>query len=373
MRCALKMLGICLTAIFLGTIALIVVYHIPTDTIYRHLQKDRDIFQKEGNYWSWANKSPTKLDGFTDSIMLMNAAYPVDSVPTSAMAVFKWHGKGSPAQTFVKALNDKNDESLGKTSYYRYWHGYLVYLKPILFISSYHDFRMLNAYLIFFLTTAVLILFYLRLGILHTIAFAITILFINPVTVAMSLQYSTIFYITLMSVFLILWKNDKIYKNNLYVYFFLIIGILTSYMDFLTYPVVGIGIPLLVYILLNKDSFDNKKFFCLSVIKNSCAWGFGYLTMWAGKCLAAFVVLQHSILPEVLDALKNRTSSEVSAEVLGHDPINLITVLQANFKAAVTGPWIYIFAVFLIYLIYRMIKNRPYGIVSPPPPGDVFS
>lgn len=363
MKCILKMMSICLTAIFLGTLALMAVYCIPTDTIYHHLQKDKELFQKEGAYWTWAKKPHTRLDGYTDSIMLMNAGYPVGEIPYSAMAVLKWYDKYPPDQTLVNALENK--ENFASTSYFRYWHGYLVYLKPILYISSYHDFRMLNAYFQFFLIMAALILLYLRLGAFFTIAFSLTILFINPVTTAMSLQLSSIFYVTMISVLLILWKNDSLYEKKLYAYFFLIIGIITSYIDLLTYPVVGVGIPMLFYILLNRNSFLNEKKVLLSVIKNSFAWGFGYIAMWAGKWMTAYIILGYSIMPEVFDAIQNRTSNNVGREISGHEPVNLITVLQANFKAAIDGPWIYIFAVFLIYLIYRIIKNRAYKATSP--------
>lgn len=368
----MKMIGISLLAMFLGTIALYAAYSLPTDTIYRHVQKDREIFSNEGTSWTWAKKSPSRLDGFTDSIMLMNAAYPVDSILISAMKVLKWEDKASPDKILLKALESKEQaETLGSLSYYRYWHGYLVYLKPILFISSYHDFRMMNAYLQLFLIAMALILFYQKLGVFHTIAFLLIVCFINPVTTAMSLQLSAIFYIVLFSVIIIILKNDWLYGHKLYIYFFQIIGIATAYFDLLTYPVAAVGIPLLVYILLNRRNLDTNKNIILSTIYNACAWGFGYVTMWVGKCLVIWVTFGYSILPDIIDSVKRRSSGEMNWEFVGHEPVDFTTVLHANFKAAAEGPWIYIFLIFMIYIVYRILKKsfknnyfnaKPYAI-----------
>ncbi len=360
----LKILAVCLASIFLGAIALLAVYCLPTKSMYRHLQQDRQMIQQEGQHWSWGKISATSLDGFTDSIMLMNAVYPVEKANLNAMIVPRWFvEKESPDVTLAKALESKEAaEKISDTDYSIYWHGYLVYLKPMLLVSSYHTVRILNAYLQLFLIGFLLLALYQRLGILHAMAFFLTICFINPITTAMSMQLSSIFYIILLSVAGMLCRNDLLYERNWYRYFFLIIGIVTAYMDFLTYPIVGLGIPLLVYVLLNKRELSRIGGGVLPVVENICTWGTGYVLMWSGKCLAAWVVSGQLILEKFVGAAKYRSSSDVGFDLAGHEPVNFFTVLQANLKAATEGPWIWLFAAFAIYLAYRAIRKGSFRV-----------
>ena len=65
--------------------------------------------------------------------------------------------------------------------------------------------------------------------------------------------------------------------------FFLIVGILTSYFDFLTYPVVTLGIPLCCYFLLESDRLWNN---IKRLTGFSVSWAIGY----AGMCAAKWVI-----------------------------------------------------------------------------------
>ena len=212
---------------------------------------------------------------------------------------------------------------------------------------------MLNFQIQFLLIISVLLLTYQRLGKYHTFAFAVTLMAINPVTTALCFQNSTVLYITLTATIFLLRKNELLADSERYLYFFLIVGICTSYFEFLTYPFVSLGIPLGFFVMLNKE-----KFYHLSVrnaLKEmfhcSFAWGFGYVGMWSVKWILATLLTRYNVL---VDAFYNALASKLPSAA---QEFTFYQVLSKNFYA-LSGSYIFVLAIFILYMIYRAIKNR---------------
>jgi hypothetical protein len=116
------------------------------------------------------------------------------------------------------------------------------------------------------------------------IVFLIPVMVINPVTAAQSLQYSQIYYVILLHMAILVSFDAALNKPTVY-YLFLLNGILVAFLDFLTYPIVALGVPL-IFVLCVDERYD--KF--VELIKLSAAWGVGYAGMWAGKWVVASVL-----------------------------------------------------------------------------------
>ena len=84
---------------------------------------------------------------------------------------------------------------------------------------------------------------------LHNTIYHIFI-FHSPEVIGLSMQYAPIFFIMLISVFILLKFKDKLLENNNLIYYFLIIGMATSFFDLLTYPLITLRTPLIFYLLL---------------------------------------------------------------------------------------------------------------------------
>lgn len=69
----------------------------------------------------------------------------------------------------------------------------------------------------------------------------------------MSLQFNSVFMVTFTAMLIIAYRNEKWKDKPLYIWgvFFLIIGAFTSYLDLLTYPLVTLGLPILLWFSLN--------------------------------------------------------------------------------------------------------------------------
>lgn len=170
--------------------------------------------------------------------------------------------------------------------YSRYWHGYQLILIPLLEVLDYKMLIVLNYITMLLLSAAAVIAVAKRYGILRGAAFAGMIVSLSPAVIPMCLQYSSMAYITLVSslVFCLL-KTD----GNIPL-LFMLTGVATAYFDFLTYPVLALGVLCTLYIihaLYKKDGLSIiKDIFALSLL-----WAVGYGVMFGAKWLVSAAVL----------------------------------------------------------------------------------
>ena len=356
-----KMFGIVVVAAFLGVALLIAAHSLPRDKIIDNVRSSLAIYNAEGQEPRWADiRLPSKVDNFTDVIMLMKATYPVEDLTRSILLTPSWHlVDGSPIKTLTLAMENPEPESESVVwNYPQYWHGYLAILKPALMFAPVYDLRLLNFYAQMFLITTAMILIYRRLGLLEMYAFLLVVAVINPVTTAMNFQNSDIFYIVLLSTIFILLRNEFLLRGQNYLYFFLIIGIVTAYFDFLTYPVTDLGIPLCVCVLMN------RKFFFTAELKKVAqklssylfAWGFGYGGMWFAKwCLAACIV-DNFIYVSLLNAQYRASSFTALSE--GGIQFTAFDVIDKNLDALLGGPFSIVLLLTAIGIICLLVVQR---------------
>ncbi len=70
---------------------------------------------------------------------------------------------------------------------------------------------------------------------------------------------------------------------NLMLYFF-VVGMVENFFDFLTYPIITLGIPLIVLLWLKiRDESADLKENMIFTVKSSVSWGLGYALTWIAK------------------------------------------------------------------------------------------
>lgn len=342
---------ILLSGIVLGTLLLSLSYMLPTNIMRKNLENSISLFQNERPYQHVIGSYEfSKLDNWTDCIMLGNAIYDGDEpIIEKAMKGYRLHKKNTlTTDSLIEDLNNSKAPELMPQAYERYWHGYLVTLKPLLLLFSYDGLRTLNSIAIPLLLMAVAWLLYKnKLG-KYIFAYLFSVILINPFIISLSLQYSTIFYLFNLAMIFML----RFHKRINYIYFFLILGMLTSYLDFLTYPIATLGMCSILYLLL--ENKNNLKENFVSIIKFSILWGIGYAGMWMGKIAVGSLLLNETLLETAFTKIQQRTSFEA----LGTD-ITALTVLKYNFGIFINRP--FIFTAFLggLYLIYKFFVKQP--------------
>ena len=356
-------------SILTGGVLISLAYFLPTSRIYHNVERSVKMYERERDFPYWAGGvTHTRIDNFTDCIMLMKAMYPVENLIDSAFLNPSWTlKKNSPTKTLVNVFNQNEPAGENVWNYAQYWHGYLVILKPALMIAPIHELRVLNFYLQFFLAITALLFIYRRLGIYYFYAFMLALMVINPITTAINFQLSDVYHITILSVLFILIRNEFLLRGKNYLYFFLIIGILTAYIDFLTYPITALGLSLCMCILMNKEKFSTIT--PLEVFQRMSsyifAWGFGYIGMWAGKWILASLLTGQNVMLDAFNAGIYRTFSDLNENEGAHS-FTLPEVFWRSFEGLTRGPLTIILIILVIYLLYRLIikKEKVYASKS---------
>lgn len=100
----LKTMMLLISCIALGTILLLLVYSIPVVQIDRNVRASAVTLEKEGAFPSLTKWCTSQLDNWTDSTMLLNAAYDgEETVLEQALMVYKKRIEGlNPQQSIVE-------------------------------------------------------------------------------------------------------------------------------------------------------------------------------------------------------------------------------------------------------------------------------
>jgi len=171
---------------------------------------------------------------------------------------------------------------------------------------------------------------------------------ISPITTGMSMQFSSVLYIFLIAMIVMLLFHEKL--KNKYGYFFLIIGMMTSFFDLLTYPVATFGIPIILFFILeNKSLKEGIK----DLIIYGLAWIVGYAGMWAGKWILSSILLKENMFIPAIEKIMERTGNET---INGN--FTRLTVLKLNTKMITNVPNILITVIYIIYLSIKAIIQR---------------
>ena len=280
---------------------------------------------------------------FTDALMI-NTAYSIDSnspvesalldrknyIPGQTLIVHKdqQYNLGA-SKNYVDAYGNvfqtaelyglmHGEDITDSYEYARYWHGYLVILRPLLVLTSYKEIR--------------ITLLVLMIALVGFMMYLLT-------------KKSNIKIAIISSIYLLLKIDvDKNIGIN-----FLVIGSVTAFMDLLTEPLVTLGIPLAVYFLLTEKKNKMIKENIITFIKLCVCWAIGYGLTWATKWIITSIICTRSMIQNAIIQAKYRTENQ---------SISYVKVLERNLSfLSYFIPFISI-AIAGTYTIIRLIINR---------------
>ena len=349
-------LYVVLMAVFTG--AMTRSYSLNNKRIVNHVYESAQTIEKEGVYPRVIlNAEKAQLDNFTDSWMLtiamgIDGKTPIDS----AMSCYYKFNEDSEdkAENLLSVVRGEKTEEY---EYTRYWHGYQVFLRPLLQVFNYEEIRYINMFGIMGLFVMAACLLKEKIGTGSAVAFVISMLMSMIIIVPMSMQFSSIYYVTMISIVLLTMFSKKIMKKDLmYAYFFLV-GAFTSFFDLLTAPIMTLGFSLVVYTYLElKDNGIGKN--TVEIISKSFSWSMGYLMTWSGKWVIAQFITKKEIIKDALAQILSRTSSRIN-EV----EISKVEAITKNLAKYINGVNIkLILALIVITLILFIIMKKKNSI-----------
>ncbi len=177
--------------------------------------------------------------------------------------------------------------------------------------------------------------------------FIIGLLSVEIVLTTRALNEIIDFIIAISASIAILLKKDT--NKNVGVVFF-IVGSVTSFMDLLTEPLITLGLPLIIYILLMQKQRTSLKQDIISFIKLSILWGLGYALTWLMKWILVSLIYNRDIIQNALQQAKFRST--------GMKQYGYLTVIGKNLKFLSPIVISINLALVIIYSIIKLIKNR---------------
>lgn len=309
-----RMAVILLGSAMLGTILLILAFCLPVERMQQNVAASidkvlldaEDVGEDSFSQYVWL-----KRESYTDAIMVQNAIEKLEDKNVFEHAMWVYHNDLEPEywapEESLKAYCAGEDSTFYLHEYSRYWHGYLIYLKPLLCIMTWEHVVWLGIAVQIALMAAVVFLAVRKKQIGVALVAGAGFVFMKPVLVMISLTMSVCWVITLLAILTIQIYHKKLQEKKFYPEFFLIIGILTSYFDFLTYPIVTLGFPMCVYFLVEKGSSVRK--ILEKVIGYSICWGIGYAGMWAMKWIIADITLRTGTIKDAIWSIIGRTEA----------------------------------------------------------------
>lgn len=278
-------------------ISIIGITCIPLNAIKGNVVLSGNILKQEGLYPvsfgnNYSSLSFLGRDQYTDCLMLNLAVSSNGNSAIEDAILNPCYKGGYNLDEWPDNLRKlSNGEIKPDTNYDWYWHGYLVILKPLLVLFNYNQIRWFNCALMAILFCWVLLLIKKHLGKVSSLLFMGIVFIMHGETIPYTMQYASVFFVTLIALIILLSYKAFFTRNNNDLLAFFTIGAVTVYVDFLTTPIVTLGIPVLFWLLAEGSDNKVRKLIILSLM-----WGLGYALLWMTKWGLCALTFDPSVL-----------------------------------------------------------------------------
>lgn len=236
--------------------------------------------------------------------------------------------------------------------YARYWHGSTFLMRFLLvFLGNYLRIRLF----LYLFTTLLLFALCYRLARLANVAISLAFLsglvLLNVFVMQLSIQFAPVLILALIgSLFVCRWHADPRRTSML----LFALGSLTAYFDLLTVPLLTVGIPVAVWVVVSVRS----KSLCewarptLQIVLYGCLWAVGYALTWVTKWVLATWFTSANVLQDGFYETSRRTQS------VGFSRFD---ALLANTAMV---PWSLFLVVALVLAVLAIYRFRRKGVLS---------
>ena len=310
-------------AAFAGTLAVLFVlllaaYALPGERVRQNVYDSALTIQSEGLYPEYFGFKLFQMDNYTDTLMLFEAASADELPPLQAMMTNTAYN----VDNFETLADDlawyiEKDWSTGAQrtdapalepfSYARYWHGYLLWLRPLLLVTSYTGVRIVQYIALFALLAVVLVRLRRRCGLRAAVWFAVSQLAVSVWFVPHQVQYFTCFFIAYAGC---AWVLARPRRSDVLCLGLLVLGTATAFCDLLVTPILTLGLPLACWLLEPQQRLRGGVPQCALAVGGSLCWGTGYALCWASKWVLAGAVTGQNVLADALHQAEVRTTAD---------------------------------------------------------------
>ncbi len=330
----------------MGMGCMLAVYLIPVDRMQQHLTTSAELLSLESTHEPFWDIRGYTLDIHTDSLMLMETADNDSNHSAFQRSLLCSHLTDEKEtdefhmRDFLIAYALHQNPPCYRVTYARYWHGYQLWLKPLLYFTDYHGIRIFVGTVQIILTALLLLTAWKKDRKILLLLLPICGALLLPAMVCM--EYMSLYSIIIISAVVMLKRQQCGW------YFFLVVGVAVAYFDYLTYPIVSLGILLLLHGIIQKYHFPEMILF-------SSAWGIGYAGMWACKWILATAFTDENVF---LDAWLNFAHRSADNAYLQN--FNLWDIILKNVRYFISSPAIWLFLICFVICIVMLFQQKKY-------------
>ena len=355
----LKSLVLLLISILIGALALFAVYSLPTERIKANIKTSENLYQNNFIHNWDGNYRYGEIDHYTDYLI-------VDEAVCRKYENVFYNALLNPHHSYTLTSDRENDgeyyfslmteDQKRADDYPRYWHGYLTYIIPGLFFYNVGGLKMMMT-IVWFLFSMVFLCKLNTIDFRYALSFAFTILFISPITVSLNFQNADVLILSILFSIVILYGNEWLNRTSSYYLLFMLIGILTNYFDFLTYPLLTWAFALSVFFIMNP--YDLKESVKKMIIY-SASWVVGYGGMWAGKWVLASLITDYDVFGNVQEAILCRALG------MGED-LSVSRIIEVTLDSINNPPIVSLFLLsFLSIIVISVLSSKKKPITKEP-------
>ena len=304
----LKIYTILIAAFF---IFLVLSCLLPYESVQKNIEKSLPELIEEGGYPKTILKGDKyRQDNFTDALIL-NVITSSDSKRPVRSAMMNYFSFQSPEKECIIAFLDykvKNIDLPPNSPYSRYWFGSAAVCRILLLAMNYQQIK----WFLYILSSLLLLLFAVKIvnrtGWIKSLPIFLALLFANFFVTQFAVQFFPVMAISLIGG---IWMcGNGLKPRGKITMFFFVIGMFTAYFDLLTTPLLTLGLPLIVYMVLNGEEKKSTYEFYKSIFILCLFWFIGYAGAWIIKWVLTVILADSTAISSAIQAIKWRTTTE---------------------------------------------------------------
>lgn len=357
-RVFIKMVGIVLGAAIIGTILLWGVYKLPVEPMAQNVAASESVLRAQndsqllvdGEYWK-AYDLGTNIIMFFEVIQPSSGSTLQDALlAPNADYISRWWDNWT--DVLMEYANNRVYSDADYITYARYWHGYLVFLKPLFLFFKLDAIYIINAIVLTIISFINTYNIKKHLG-NYWIAYVLGLLVMHPINIVQSIQLSTVFYAMQITILLLMSRADWIKEQVMYI--FALDGILVAFLDFLTYPLVAFAVPAIFAYLSYKKEFRQDVF---DFILRGFSFVVGYIGMWGMKWIVATLFTNENVILDAIKSVLLRTGVTESEHEVDLMTIGVKEALSRNLMSFFNVQNIIILFIAIIVFLVCFVKYR---------------
>ncbi len=334
---------------------------IPKSLIEGNVKKCADYYANKYMFQQMTkDENSTIVHNYADLVWI-NIAWSQDSEHPFVTALEAPFYEGKEMYKSESLIRTVYGSEAPDNTYTRYWHGSLIFIKPMLIFTDISGIRIINA-VICILCAVILCIMLVRNKMYALSAGYITALGVSfSYIIPLCMEYMPSFvlmHIISISVLSGLWKQGK----NVLCAVFTASGALVCFFDFLTNEILTLFVPL-IFLLWQKDK-NGERIFFKDIVLYSAMWFLGYAGTWIFKWIISWIVLGRHAFENAITNGAYRMAGVVpdieQNQIAGAVVKNINRLFPLNFVHSEAVVWviavIVIFTFFCVCFLYRKEK-----------------